>query len=199
MQPTSPLIISREIFKAYDIRGIVGKTLTPAIVEAIGHALGSEAKQRAQKEICIGYDGRLSGPELSAALSTGIRKAGVNVVNLGMVATPMVYFAAYHLGNNCGVMVTGSHNPPDYNGLKMVLAGETLSNESIQRLRHRIEYKLLTYGDGIERSYDIVPHYIAKIKADINLARPLQITAFLQRRQPHHCHNRLLFVVAALS
>ena len=176
MQPTTLLKIPREIFKAYDIRGIVGKTLTPAIVEAIGHALGSEAKQRAQNEICIGYDGRLSGPELADALSTGIRKAGVNVVNLGMVATPMVYFAAHHLGNHCGVMVTGSHNPPDYNGLKMVLAGETLSNESIQRLRHRIEYKLLTYGDGIERSYDIVPHYIAKIKADINLARPLQIT-----------------------
>ena len=175
MQPTTLLKIPREIFKAYDIRGIVGKTLTPAIVEAIGHALGSEAKQRAQNEICIGYDGRLSGPELADALSTGIRKAGVNVVNLGMVATPMVYFAAHHLGNNCGVMVTGSHNPPDYNGLKMVLAGETLSNESIQRLRHRIEYKLLTYGDGIERSYDIVPNYIAKIKADINLARPLQI------------------------
>ena len=167
--------IPKEIFKAYDIRGIVGKSLTPEIVEAIGHALGSEARSRAQTEICVGYDGRLSGPELADALSTGIRKAGVNVVNLGMVATPMVYFAAHHLGNNCGVMVTGSHNPPDYNGLKMVLAGETLSNDSIQRLRHRIEYKLLTYGDGIERSYDIVPNYIAKIKADINLARPLQI------------------------
>ncbi len=167
---------AKEIFKAYDIRGIVGKTLTPAIVEAIGHALGSEAKQRAQKEICIGYDGRLSGPELADALSTGIRKAGCNVVNLGMVATPMVYFAAHHLGNNCGVMVTGSHNPPDYNGLKMVLAGETLSNESIQSLRHRIESNRYTYGDGLERSYDIAPHYIAKIKADIHLARPLQIT-----------------------
>jgi phosphomannomutase / phosphoglucomutase len=168
--------LPKEIFKAYDIRGIVGKTLTSEIVEAIGHALGSEAKQRAQKEICIGYDGRLSGPELAEALSTGIRKAGCNVVNLGMVATPMVYFAAHHLGNNCGVMVTGSHNPPDYNGLKMVLAGETLSNESIQRLRHRIEYKMFTYGDGIERSYDIAPNYIDRIKADINLARPLQIT-----------------------
>jgi phosphomannomutase / phosphoglucomutase len=168
--------LPKEIFKAYDIRGIVGKTLTPEIVEAIGHALGSEAKQRAQKEICIGYDGRLSGPELAEALSTGIRKAGCNVVNLGMVATPMVYFAAHHLGNSCGVMVTGSHNPPDYNGLKMVLAGETLSNESIQRLRHRIEYKMFTYGDGIERSYDIAPNYIDRIKTDINLARPLQIT-----------------------
>jgi phosphomannomutase/phosphoglucomutase len=185
MQPTpadlNPTTIQsalapRSIFKAYDIRGIVGKTLTPAIVEAIGHALGSEARHRAQTEICIGYDGRLSGPALADALSEGIRKAGVNVVNLGMVATPMVYFAAHHLGNNCGVMVTGSHNPPDYNGLKMVLAGETLSNESIQRIRHRIEYKLLTYGDGMERSYDIAPNYIDKIKADINLARPLQIT-----------------------
>ena len=145
-------------------------------MEAIGHALGSEARSRAQTEICIGYDGRLSGPELADALSEGIRKAGVNVVNLGMVATPMVYFAAHHLNNNCGVMVTGSHNPPDYNGLKMVLAGETLSNESIQSLRHRIEYNRYTYGDGLERNYDIAPNYIAKIQADIHLARPLQIT-----------------------
>ena len=165
----------KEIFKAYDIRGIVGKTLTPKIVEAIGHALGSEAKQRMQHEICIGYDGRLSGPELAEALSLGIRKAGVNVVNLGMVATPMVYFAAYHLNNNCGVMVTGSHNPPDYNGLKMVLAGETLSNESIQSLRNRIEQNHFAYGEGLERHYDIASDYIARIKADINLARPLQI------------------------
>ena len=184
MQPTAndlnPITIQtplapRTIFKAYDIRGIVGKTLTPKIVEAIGHALGSEARQRGQSEICIGYDGRLSGPELAEALSQGIRKAGINVVNLGMVATPMVYFAAFHLGNNCGVMVTGSHNPPDYNGLKMVLAGETLSNESIQSLRHRIEYNRFSYGDGLERNYDIAPSYIATIQADIKLSRPMQI------------------------
>lgn len=175
MQPLKNMQPPKEIFKAYDIRGIVGKTLTPEIVEAIGQALGSEAKQREQSEICIGYDGRLSGPELAAALSKGIRKAGVNVVNLGMVATPMVYFAAYHLNNNCGVMVTGSHNPPDYNGLKMVLAGETLSNETIQSLRHRIEYNRMTFGEGFERNYDIAPDYIAKIKADINLTRPMQI------------------------
>ncbi len=175
MQTLKTMQPPKEIFKAYDIRGIVGKTLTPEIVEAIGHALGSEAKQREQNEICIGYDGRLSGPELAQALSKGIRKAGVNVVNLGMVATPMVYFAAYHLNNNCGVMVTGSHNPPDYNGLKMVLAGETLSNETIQSLRHRIEYNRMAFGEGFERDYDIAPDYIAKIKADINLTRPMQI------------------------
>jgi phosphomannomutase / phosphoglucomutase len=167
--------LPKEIFKAYDIRGIVGKTLTPEIVEAIGHALGSEARHRAQTEICVGYDGRLSGPELAQALSIGIRKAGVNVVNLGMVATPMVYFAAHHLKTNCGVMVTGSHNPPDYNGLKMVLAGETLSTDSIQDLRQRIDDKNFTYGEGYERSYDIALNYIAAITADIHLVRPLQI------------------------
>ena len=165
-----------EIFKAYDIRGIVGKTLTPAIVESIGHALGSEAKARLQTDICIGFDGRLSGPELAAALSRGIRKSGVNVINLGMVATPMVYFAAHHLKTNCGVMVTGSHNPPDYNGLKMVLASETLSNDSIQILRHRIEQNNFTYGEGLERNYAIADDYINTITADIKLDRPLKIT-----------------------
>jgi phosphomannomutase / phosphoglucomutase len=90
--------LPQEIFKAYDIRGIVGKTLTPAIVEAIGHAIGSEAAARNQTQICVGYDGRLSGPTLAAALSRGIRKSGIHVINLGMVATPMVYFAAYHPG-----------------------------------------------------------------------------------------------------
>lgn len=165
----------REIFKAYDIRGIVGKTLTPAIVEAIGQALGSEASARRQTQICVGYDGRLSGPELAAALSRGIRNSGVHVINLGCVATPMVYFAAQHLGTNCGVMVTGSHNPPDYNGLKMVLANETLSNDTIQGLRLRVEQGQLFEGDGTESNYDIAPDYIARIAADVKLARPMKI------------------------
>jgi len=167
--------IPKEIFKAYDIRGIVGKTLTPEIVEAIGQALGSEALARKQSTVCIGYDGRLSGPELAGALSKGIRKAGVNVIQLGMVATPMVYFAAYELGTACGVMVTGSHNPPDYNGLKMVLAGETLSGETIQSLRARIEMGDLTAGEGTESHHDIAAAYIAKIASDIKLARPMKI------------------------
>lgn len=167
--------VPKEIFKAYDIRGIVGKTLTPDIVEAIGHALGSEAITRKQKAICIGYDGRLSGPELASALSRGIRKAGIDVINLGLVATPVVYFAAYHLKTNCGVMVTGSHNPPDYNGLKMVLGGETLSGETIQALRQRIESNDLAAGEGTERSYHIDDEYIAKISSHIKLTRPMKI------------------------
>lgn len=167
----------KEIFKAYDIRGIVGKTLTPDIVESIGHALGSEALARAQKTICIGYDGRLSGPELAAALSRGIRKAGIDVIHLGLVATPVVYFAAYQLKTSCGVMVTGSHNPPDYNGLKMVLGGDALSGEAIQGLRQRIENNDLASGTGQESSHYIDDEYIAKISNHIKLARPMKITA----------------------
>ncbi|MDR5172541.1 phosphomannomutase/phosphoglucomutase [Methylobacillus flagellatus] len=166
----------KEIFKAYDIRGIVGKTLTPETVEAIGHAIGSEAALRDQKTICIGYDGRLSGPELAAALSRGIRKSGLDVINLGLVATPMVYFAAYHLNTGSGVMVTGSHNPPEYNGLKMVVAGETLSGETIQRLRARIDNNDFTHGNGTESSHDIAPAYIDRIASDIKLKRPLKLT-----------------------
>jgi phosphomannomutase/phosphoglucomutase len=167
--------LPKEIFKAYDIRGIVGKTLTPEIVELIGQAIGSEAGARQQTQVCIGYDGRLSSPELAAALARGIRSSGLNVINLGCVATPIVYFAAQHLGTHSGVMITGSHNPPEYNGLKMVIANETLSNETIQGLRVRIEQGDLTEGQGTERSYDIVPEYIERIASDVKLKRPMKI------------------------
>ncbi len=168
--------LPKEIFKAYDIRGIVGKTLTPEIVEAIGHAIGSEAASRGQHTIAIGRDGRLSGPELIAALARGIRKSGINVIDVGCVPTPMVYFAAYQLQTNCAVMLTGSHNPPDYNGLKMVLAGETLSGETIQQLRSRIERNDLTHGNGSYEQRDISAEYIARIVSDIKLARPMRVT-----------------------
>jgi phosphomannomutase/phosphoglucomutase len=164
-----------EIFKAYDIRGIVGKTLTPAVVEAIGHALGSEARARSQKAIAIGRDGRLSGPDLSAALARGIQKSGIDVMDVGMVTTPMVYFAAHHLGTQCGVAVTGSHNPPDYNGLKMVLGGETLAGEAIQKLRLRLQSGDLAHGAGSYAHRDIAAEYIARIVSDVKLARPMKI------------------------
>jgi phosphomannomutase/phosphoglucomutase len=168
--------VPKEIFKAYDIRGIVGKTLTGEIVEAIGHAIGSEAFARKQHNIAIGRDGRLSGPEFSLALARGIQKSGINVIDVGMVATPMTYFAAFQLKTDCAVMITGSHNPPDYNGLKMVLAGETLSGETIQQLRLRIEQNDLAHGNGSYSQYDIAPEYLARIVGDIKLARPLNIT-----------------------
>src|SRR5262245_11730316 len=110
-----------EIFKAYDIRGVVGRTLTPEIVEPIGHAIGSEARKRGGDKVAVGYDGRLSGPSLAAALARGIQASGCSVIEVGRVTTPMVYFAAHHLKTGSGVAVTGSHNPPDYNGLKVLV------------------------------------------------------------------------------
>ncbi len=168
-------VLPQEIFKAYDIRGIVGKTLTADIVERIGHAIGSEAIARSQTHICIGRDGRLSGPELAAALARGIRKAGIHVIDLGMVATPMTYFAAWQLKTNSAVMVTGSHNPPDYNGLKMVLGGETLSGDTIQALRVRLETGDLAHGEGQYSQHDIVNEYMDRIVSDVKLARGMKI------------------------
>jgi len=167
--------LPREIFKAYDIRGIVGRTLTPEIVNAVGRAVGTLARERGSDTFAIGRDGRLSGPELLSALSDGIRAAGVDVIDLGMVATPMTYFAAQHLRTGCSVMVTGSHNPPDYNGLKLVVAGNTLSGDDIQDLRVRIESGALLEGQGGYRAIDIVPAYLDRIAGDLKLARPIKI------------------------
>jgi len=173
--PSPHLDIAPEIFKAYDIRGIVGKTLTVPIVEAIGHAIGSEGVARGVTEIVVGRDGRLSGPELVAALARGIRAAGVNVVDIGQVATPLVYYATHALGTGSGVMVTGSHNPPDYNGLKMVLGGDALYGDTILALRERIASGSLTHGAGTQRSHDMRAAYFERVLSDIKLARPMKI------------------------
>lgn len=165
----------KEIFKAYDIRGIVGKTFTAEIVEAIGHAIGSEAVARKQTAIVIGRDGRLSGPDMAAALARGIQNAGIDVIDVGMVATPMTYFAAYELKTNSAVMVTGSHNPPDYNGLKMVLGGETLAGDMIQGLRERLEKGDLVNGKGQYKQQNIADAYIDRIVSDVKLARPMKV------------------------
>lgn len=165
----------KEIFKAYDIRGIVGKTLTPAIVEGIGQAIGSEARARGQKALVIGRDGRLSGPELSRALAQGLMKSGVDVIDVGQVATPVLYFATHALQTHSGVMITGSHNPPDYNGLKIVLGGETLAGEAIEALRLRLERGDLTSGEATYRAHDIREAYFERITEDVKLARAMKI------------------------
>ena len=166
-----------EIFKAYDIRGIVGKTLTPEAVRAIGQALGSEAAARKQKTIAVGRDGRLSGPQLAAALAEGINAAGIDVLDIGCVPTPLAYFAAYQLGTNSAVSVTGSHNPPDYNGLKMVLGGETLYGEQIQALRRRIETGDVVHAKrpGKLRHADVRKAYLERIVGDVKLTRKMKI------------------------
>lgn len=164
-----------EIFKAYDIRGIVGHSLTPESVRAIGHAIGSEARQCGQREIAIGRDGRLSGPAFAAALAEGILAAGIDVVDIGAVPTPLTYFAAHFLGTNSCVSVTGSHNPPDYNGFKIVLGGHTLHGERIRDLRQRIESGDLSHGQGKLRQADIIEAYLERVVSDVKLTRPMKI------------------------
>ena len=164
-----------EIFKAYDIRGIVGRTLTTEVTELIGRAVGSEARARKVSVVVIGRDGRLSGPDLAAALARGIQASGVDVIDVGRVTTPMLYFAAYHLDTLSGVSVTGSHNPPDYNGLKIMLAGETLFGDAIQALRARIEAGQLESGEGSYSTRDIREDYLQRIVSDVKLARPLDV------------------------
>jgi len=163
------------IFKAYDIRGIVDETLTPDIVYAIGKALGSEAKKLNQKSFAVARDGRLSGPVLLQALIDGILSTGLDVVNVGRVPTPVLYFATYHLQTRCGVMLTGSHNPPNYNGLKMVLDDTTLSGETIQHLKQRILNNDFESGEGNYTEIDVSDDYIQQIISDIKLAKPLKI------------------------
>ena len=164
-----------EIFKAYDIRGIVDKSLTADVVRQIGHALGSLAIEQGQEAIAVGRDGRLSGPELSGALMDGICAAGVDAIDVGCVPTPVTYFAAYELGCHSCVSVTGSHNPPDYNGLKMVIGGNTLALDAIQNLKKRIEAGNLKHGQGKRSSADVLGAYVEKIVGDVKLARPMKI------------------------
>ena len=167
--------IDPSIFKAYDIRGIVDKTLTEDAVYRIGLAIGSEAQHRGEKHIYIGRDGRLSGPKLIAQLAQGLRDSGCDVTDVGMVPTPVLYYAAYELGSGSGIMLTGSHNPPDYNGLKMVIGGTTLSGNDIQQLRERIETNDLKSGNGSYETLEVVQQYIQRITSDVKLARPLKV------------------------
>ncbi len=168
-------MIAPEIFKAYDIRGIIGRSLTPEAARDIGRALGTEAQERGLVDIVVGRDGRLSGPDLVAALAQGITSTGIDVIDIGCVPTPVTYFAAHHLGTQSCVSVTGSHNPPDYNGFKMVLDGETLYGTMIQALRKTIEAERFTAGRGILRHADVKAAYIDRIVADVKLARPMKI------------------------
>ena len=167
--------VPAEIFRAYDIRGIVGRSLTPEIVHAIGRALGSLGIERGAPRFALGYDGRHSGPALAEAMAAGLVAAGAEAIELGMVPTPVTYFAAHHLGCASCVMVTGSHNPPDYNGLKMVVAGDTLSGDAIQALRRRIEAGELASGMGRRSRADVLDAYVERIAGDVKLARPLGI------------------------
>jgi phosphomannomutase len=165
-------------FKAYDIRGIVGKTIDEAFAEHLGRAFGSEAVALGERAVAVGRDGRVSGPMLAAALIRGLASTGLDVVDIGAVTTPMLYYVAATRGRrgcHSGIQVTGSHNPKDYNGFKMVLGGRAIYGEDIQRLRRRIEAEDYASGTGRSASMDILPEYRHRIASDCKLKRPMKI------------------------
>ncbi|MDE2605768.1 MAG: phosphomannomutase/phosphoglucomutase [Burkholderiales bacterium] len=168
--------LSPSIFKAYDVRGVVPSTLTEEVAEALGRAFGTLARREGEAAVAVGRDGRLSGPALSAALVRGLVASGVNVIDVGMVTTPMLYFAASTLCTS-GIQVTGSHNPKDYNGFKMVLAGRAIYGEEIQSLRRMMEAAGWDRpaAPGRIRNVNVFGPYRDRIKSDIRLARPLRI------------------------
>jgi phosphomannomutase len=170
--------IDATIFKAYDIRGIVGKTIDEELARHLGRAFGSEAIAVGERAVVVGRDGRLSGPALAAALIDGLVSTGLDVVDLGAVTTPMLYYVAATRGEHgcrSGIQVTGSHNPKDYNGFKMVMAGSAIYGDDIQRLRRRIETETYASGRGRSATMDIVAEYRWRIVSDCKLARPMKI------------------------
>jgi len=171
--------IAPEIFKAYDIRGIVDRTLTEDAAEAIGRGLGTLARNKGVTRFIVGRDGRLSGPRLAAAVARGLTATGIDVIDIGVVATPMVYFATHHFATGSGVMVTGSHNPPEYNGLKMMVAGETLAAEAIQDLRRTVDSLAgsgwVPASAGTTTHANITEQYLDRITSDVKLSRPMTV------------------------
>ena len=167
--------VSAAIFKAYDIRGIVPTTLNEAVAEGLGKAFGTAALAQGETTVAVGRDGRLSGPALSAALMRGLVAAGVRVIDVGVCTTPMLYFAAHTLCKS-GIQITGSHNPKDYNGFKMVLGGRAIYGEEIQALRRTMEAESWRLKDGghVETA-DVLAAYSARITGDVKLSRPMKI------------------------
>ncbi|MCX7112425.1 MAG: phosphomannomutase/phosphoglucomutase [Proteobacteria bacterium] len=167
--------VSPVIFRANDIRGILGETINSDVVYAIGLAIGSEMNERGENFIAVGHDGRLSSPELCKSVCKGLTDTGRTVINIGLVPTPLMHFATHTLNAQSGVIVTGSHNPPNYNGLKIVLGGISLSGADIQNLRIRIENGNFSAGKGRMNAYNLLPEYIERVVGDTQLGRPLKI------------------------
>ncbi|MCK5001439.1 MAG: phosphomannomutase/phosphoglucomutase [Gammaproteobacteria bacterium] len=169
------MAISEDIFRAYDIRGIVETALTPDAVRQIGQAFATEARNQNQDTVVIGRDGRLSSPMLAQALSDGLRAGGCDVVDVGMVPTPVLYYATHKLKTGTGIMITGSHNPPQYNGIKMMLDGHTLYGDGIKTLYQLIVDNKLSTGEGGYSEQDVLADYVGRIASDIKLAKPMRI------------------------
>lgn len=169
-------MISPHIFRAYDIRGIYAENLTEEVMELIGHGWGTIAQQRGRRQVLVAKDGRLSGPALAQALKKGLLASGCDVIDIGSVPTPVLYFATHISGIDCGLMLTGSHNPSQYNGLKMVMNGRTFFGEDIQSLYQLLQTQRFIHGHGQESvRHDLLDLYIKRIAADIKLNKPLTV------------------------
>jgi len=168
-------VVDPSILRTYDIRGKVGETLTEDTVQALGRAIGSAAAAADQSHVVVGYDGRTSSPALARALRQGLMAAGRQVIDIGMVPTPVMYFATHHLGTGTGIAVTGSHNPADYNGLKIMVAGRPLWGEGITDLGRRLKENDLVRGQGAEETRPVLEAYQARITGTVSLERPLRV------------------------
>lgn len=167
--------IGRSVFRAYDIRGIIGRELDEDSFYSIGLAIACYLQQLNRQKIYVARDGRLTSFSLTQALKQGLLDSGIDIVDLGAVATPVMYYATNTQGLDCGLMVTGSHNPADYNGIKMVLAGKTLTQEDIDILYQFVNKGTRILGTGKETSLDVIRHYTQRILSDIKLKRPLKV------------------------
>ena len=163
------------IFRAYDIRGIVGRNLTEDVVRVIGRAYASEARETGHGRVAVGCDGRHSSPSLKEALNSGLTSGGLDVIDTGQVPTPLLYFATHELDTGAGVMITGSHNPSEYNGLKMMLGGEALAGDAIAKLKTRIERGAFVAGQGTVERTDITRRYIDRITSDVKIVHPPKV------------------------
>ena len=163
------------IFRAYDIRGIVGRNLTEDVARAVGRAYATEAREIGQSRVAVGYDGRHSSPILKEALASGLTAGGLDVIDTGQVPTPLLYFATHELDTGAGIMITGSHNPSEYNGLKMMLGGKALAGEAIANLKTRIDARAFSQGEGSLSQTDITRRYIDRILADVKIAHPPKV------------------------
>jgi len=171
----TPVELTQEIFRAYDIRGIIDKTLDSGVARNVGQAIGTVALQKRAGPVVVARDGRLSGPYLMEGMISGILSTGCDVLDIGAVPTGVLYFAAYEMAAGSGVMITGSHNPPDYNGFKIMIGGETLHGDGITGLYRLIREHALESGEGQVTRRDVVPEYIRKIAGDIRVERPLKV------------------------
>ncbi|MBZ0265155.1 phosphomannomutase/phosphoglucomutase [bacterium] len=163
------------IFRQYDIRGVAETDLTEEVVMMIGRAFASWVRDKGGSKVLLGRDGRLSGKRLNEQFKNGIFSAGADVIDLGVIPTPLLYFAQYNIEADAAVQITGSHNPAEFNGFKMLIMKETLYGDLIQELRQRIEAGKIRTGDGMEQKIDITPHYFNYLNEHINIPTPLKI------------------------